>query len=384
MGGKFGTGGDLLGRHKILHLSAFCFLVSAIGTALAPSIAWFVAFRIVGGLGIGAASFASPLYISEISPAAWRGRLVGLNQLAIVSGMLVIYGVNYEISLSGTAQWNETIGWRWMFASGILPSLLLLGLLFLVPETARFLLMRGRRAEAEKVAHRIGGITIEEIVEKLETVPASHEHLKKVLWIGIVLAILQQVTGINVFLYYAPEIFNHITHSGNVSLLETVFVGAVNLLFTIVAMTLVDKAGRKPLLIVGSLGMGICLLAMAVAAMKSSTGAWLLPFVLGYIACFALSVGPVTWVVLSEIFPAHFRARAMAIATVALWLANFGVSQTFPMLDQSRVLVEYFGHSSPFILYACFCAIEAWFVWRYLPETKNRSLEEISAWWSTS
>jgi sugar porter (SP) family MFS transporter len=258
----------------------------------------------------------------------------------------------------------------------------LFGLLFLVPETARFLIMHGRTAEAEAVALRIGGARLDDDLATHIMAPASREHLAKVLWLGITLAVLQQVTGINVFLYYAPEIFNHISHSGNTDLLETVFVGAVNLLFTIVAMAVVDKAGRKPLLIGGSLGMGVCLVAMGAAAMRSDTGAWLLAFVLGYIACFALSVGPVTWVVLSEIFPAHFRARGMAIASAALWLANFAVSQTFPMLDQSRTLIRHFGHGSPFFLYACFCALETWFVWRNLPETKNRSLEEISAWWS--
>lgn len=378
-----GLGGDRLGRHKILHFSAVCFLVSAVGAALAPSIEWFVAFRIAGGVGIGAASIASPLYISEIAPRKWRGRLVALNQLAIIFGMLVIYVVNYWISLRGSTLWNETMGWRWMFASGIIPSLLLLGLLFYVPETARFLMMHGRRVEAEKVARRIGGGAFEGVLERTVTAQPRHEHLSRVLWIGIVLAMLQQVTGINVFLYYAPEIFNHITHAGSVALLETVFVGAVNMLFTVVAMTLVDKAGRKPLLIGGSLGMGVCLSALGAAALHSDTGVWLLPFVLGYIACFALSVGPVTWVVLSEIFPAHFRARAMAVASAALWLANFAVSQTFPMLDQSPVLIRHFGHGFPFFIYASFCVIETWFVWRYLPETKNRSLEEISAWWST-
>ena len=377
-----GLGGDILGRHKILFISAVCFLLSAFGTALAPSFAIFIAFRIVGGIGIGAASIASPLYISEIAPAKWRGRLVSLNQLAIVSGMLIIYGVNYGIRLGGSEQWNVTTGWRWMFASGIAPSVLLLGLLFFVPETTRFLLMRGRRAEAEKVAARLGGSALEDILGVSSSTLDSHGHLGKVLWIGIILAVLQQVTGINVFLYYAPEIFSHVSHSGNAALLETVFVGAVNLLFTIIAMALVDKAGRKPLLITGSLGMAICLIAMGAATMHSDTGAWLLIFVLGYIACFALSLGPVTWIVLSEIFPAHFRARAMAIATAALWLANFAVSQTFPMIDQSRMLTRRFGHGFPFFLYAAFCIVEIWFVWRNLPETKNRSLEEISAWWS--
>ncbi len=307
-----------------------------------------------------------------------------MNQLAIVSGMLLIYGVNYGIFLHGTSQWNETTGWRWMFASGIAPSLLLLSLLFLTPETARFLMMRGRRVDAEKVAFRFGGRDLEELLEVPITTEAAHEHLSKVLWLGIVLAVLQQVTGINVFLYYAPEIFSHVSHSGNVPLLETVFVGAVNLAFTILAMTLVDKAGRRPLLIMGSLGMALCLIAMGLASMHSLVGAWLLAPVLGYIACFALSVGPVTWIVLAEIFPSHYRARAMAVATAALWLANFAVSLTFPMLDQSRLLIRHFGHGFSFLLYAGFCVLEAWFVWSKLPETKNRSLEDISAWWQDS
>ena len=377
-----GFGGDWLGRHKILHLSALCFLVSAVGAALAPTFASFIVFRIVGGVGIGAASIASPLYIAEIAPKNWRGRLVALNQLAIVSGMLVIYAVNYWIRLSGTALWNETIGWRWMFASGIAPSILLLVLLFLVPETPRFLLMHGRAAEAHKVSLRIGAGIPEDIFQSTATSQAPRENLSRVLRLGIILAILQQVTGINVIMYYAPEIFDHLSHSRNVSLLETVFVGAVNLLFTVLAMTLVDRVGRKPLLVWGALGMGVCLVAMGEAAMRSGTGAWLLAFVLCYIACFALSLGPITWVVLSEIFPSHFRARAMAVASIALWTANFVVSQTFPILDQSQALIRHFGHGFPFFLYAAFCVLETWFVWRFLPETKNRSLEEISSWWS--
>jgi sugar porter (SP) family MFS transporter len=378
-----GLCGDILGRRKILLVSAVCFLLSALGTAFAPSFALFISFRIVAGIGIGAASIASPLYISEIAPTRWRGCLVGLNQIAIISGMLLIYGVNYGIFSHGTSQWNETVGWRWMFASGIAPSLVLLVLLFFLPETARFLLLHGRSAEAEKVALRIGGGVPEDILNLSKTKNATHEHLWRVLWLGIVLAVLQQVTGINVFLYYAPEIFSHVSHSGNVPLLETVFVGVVNLIFTILAMTLVDKAGRKPLLIIGSLGMALCLIVMGLASMRSLVGAWLLAPVLGYIACFALSVGPVTWIVLAEIFPSHYRARAMAVAAAALWLANFAVSQTFPMLDQSRFLIRQFGHGFPFLLYAGFCVLEAWFVWSKLPETRNCSLEDISAWWSS-
>ena len=376
-----GKGSDIYGRHRMLLLSGACFLVSAIGTALASNFTLFIVFRIVGGLGIGAASVASPLYIGESAPARWRGRLVALNQLAIVFGMLLIYMVNYRIHLSGTLAWNQNVGWRWMFASGIVPSALLLGLLFVVP--ARFLLMQGRREEAERVASRTGADTFLEILEAETPQANTTKQMRRVLTVGLVLAVLQQVTGINVFLYYAPIIFNRVSHSGNASLRETVLLGAVNVLFTILAMALVDRAGRKPLLLFGSLGMTICLAAMGWAIMHESSSAWLLLFVLAYIACFAFSVGPVTWIVLSEIFPSEFRARAMAICTAVLWIANFVVSQTFPMLDENHTLVAHFGHGFPFFLYAGFCIVEMCFVWHSLPETKNRSLEEISNWWNS-
>jgi len=377
-----GKGSDRYGRLRMLLLSGICFLVSAVGTALASSFTGFILFRIIGGVGIGAASVASPLYISESAPAGWRGRLVALNQLAIVSGMLIIYLVNYRIHLSGTLEWNQTAGWRWMFASGVVPSALLLGLLFLVPETARFLLMHGRHEEAERVAARTGADTFLEILEAEQQTPTATGHMRQVLTVGFVLAILQQVTGINVFLYYAPIIFSRATHSGSAALLQTVLLGAVNVVFTVLAMTLVDRAGRKPLLLAGSFGMMTCLVAMGFAIMQGSSSAWLLLFVFVYIACFAFSIGPVTWIVLSEIFPSEFRAKAMALSTAVLWITNFLVSQTFPMLDENRVLIAHFGHGSPFFLYAGFCVVEIYFVWRYLPETKNRSLEEISSWWN--
>jgi MFS transporter, SP family, xylose:H+ symportor len=375
-----GAAGDRLGRRMILLLSAVLFLISAIGSALAPSLAVLVLFRIVAGIGIGAASMTSPLYIAEIAPAAWRGRLVGLNQFAIVSGMLLIYFVNYRIALAGGAEWDLTMGWRWMFASGALPSALLLGLLFLVPETPHFLVARGRLAEAARVLQRTGGAIVTEKVE--EAIPLGSGPMLRVLGIGITLAVFQQITGINVFLYYAPQIFGHVSHNINSALFQTILVGAVNLCFTALAMALVDRTGRKPLLICGSLGMGLCLVAMGRASMLSTMGPSLLLFVLGYIACFALSVGPVTWVVLSEIFPMAVRSRAIAIATMALWFANFGISQTFPMLDQSKVLVLKFHHAFPFFFYASFCVFEALFVWRFIPETKDRSLEEIGASWT--
>ena len=378
-----GAGCDRFGRRWMLLLAGLCFLLSAIGTAVASSFTVFIVFRIVGGLGIGAASVASPLYIGEASPAKWRGRLVALNQLAIVFGMLLIYMVNSRIHASGTPAWNQSIGWRWMFASGIAPSALLLGLLFVVPETARFLLMHGHRQEAEQVAARTGADTFEEILEAEQERPAGTRQTHRLLSVGITLAVLQQVTGINVFLYYAPIIFNRVSHSGDAALRQTVLVGAVNVVFTIVAMVYVDRLGRKPLLLAGSFGMMLCLTAMGWAIMHGNSSAMLLLLVIAYIACFAFSVGPVTWIVLSEIFPSDIRARAIAISTAALWVSNFVVSQTFPMLDESPALIALFGHGFPFLLYAGFCIFEMCFVWRSLPETKKRSLEEISNWWKS-
>ena len=380
---------DVFGRRKVIFLSAIMFLISAIGTSLAESFAWFVVFRIVGGIGIGAASMASPLYIAEIAPMRWRGRLVALNQFAIVTGMLLVYLVNYQIARLGSIYWNQSTGWRWMFASGAFPSGVLLGLLFLVPETPRYLATKGKYVEARAVASRIEGGSAGEIEVRAIEKQANQPNVRwmfdrsvvRVLFIGIILAVLQQVTGINVFLYYAPKIFAQLGSATNTALLQTVLVGAVNLAFTVIAMGTVDRVGRKPLLIIGSVGMGICLSAMGLTAGHSRVGLGQLMFVLGYIACFALSVGPVTWIVLSELFPTNIRGRAMAIATVALWGANFVVAQTFPMMDESEYLVSRFHHGFPFFVYAAFCFLEVVFVWVMLPETKNRSLEEISESW---
>jgi SP family xylose:H+ symportor-like MFS transporter len=206
--------------------------------------------------------------------------------------------------------------------------------------------------------------------------------LRTALLIGVGLAVLQQVTGINVFLYYGPEIFKQLGTATDVALLQTVVVGAVNLLFTIGAIWTVDRWGRRPLMMLGAAGMGLCLVAMGVAAQLGVVAVWVLVFMLGYIACFALSVGPVTWVLLSEIFPTRVRGRALGLATFCLWTANFVVSQTFPMLDENRWLIERFNHGFPFYLYAGFCVVLVLLVWRWVPETKGQSLESIGLSWS--
>ena len=389
--GAAGALSDRFGRKKVLVLSAILFFISAVGTALPRTITTFIIFRILGGLGVGAASITSPMYIAEISPARIRGRMVSVNQFAIVTGFLVVYFANYFIDLQGDPGWDQRLGWRWMFGSESLPALGLLILALFVPESPRWLTKRGREDEALHILTRVDGAAyakaeLAEIKESLSHESGSLSQLlrpgmKIVLVIGIVLAVLQQVTGINVFLYFGTEIFNKMGSGRNAALLQTVIVGVVNLTFTIIAIWTVDRIGRRPLMMIGSAGMGVSLIAMGLAAYAQSAGLWMLLFILGYIACFALSVGPVTWVILSEIFPTRIRGRAMAIATVCLWIANYLVSQTFPMMDENPWLVQTFHRGFPFWLYGAFCIVLLLFVWRLVPETKGKTLEEIERRW---
>ena len=391
--GAAGALSDRFGRKKVLIFAAVMFLISAIGTALPRTITIFIIFRIIGGIGVGAASMSSPMYIAEISPARMRGRLVSVNQFAIVTGFLVVYFANYFIASQGDELWNQQSGWRWMFGSESLPALALLALLFLVPESPRWLTKQGRSDEALGILARVDGAAyaqteLADIKDALSHESGSLKQLLQprmriVLVIGIVLAVLQQVTGINVFLYFGTEIFRKMGSETNAALLQTVLVGAVNLTFTVIAIWTVDRLGRKPLMMIGSAGMGLCLLAMGLAAYGQKTSLSMLVFILGYIACFALSVGPVTWVILSEIFPTRIRGRAMAIATVCLWIANYIISQTFPMMDENPWLVETFHRAFPFWLYGLFCAVLLVFVWRFVPETKGQTLEQIERHWAS-
>ncbi|MCI0514174.1 sugar porter family MFS transporter [candidate division KSB1 bacterium] len=382
---------DRFGRKKTLILAAIFFLISAIWTAIPKTLFTFIVFRMTGGVGVGIASMTSPLYIAEISPAKIRGRMVSVNQFAIISGMVIIYFINYFIANSHTEAWNIESGWRWMFGSESVPAVLFLLLLFLVPESPRWLTKNNRRDAAFQILSKAGGsenarrelIEIEKVLaqERGSLAELLQPGLRNVLILGSVLAVLQQVTGINVFLYYAPEIFKKLGAGSEVALLQTIVVGAVNMLFTIIAIWTVDRIGRKPLMLLGAAGMGLSLLGMGLASQFQYTAIWILIFILGYIACFALSVGPVTWVILSEIFPNKIRGRAMSIATFWLWTANFVVSQTFPMLDENRWLITHFHHAFPFYIYGILCGVLLWVVWRFIPETKGQSLEAIEQFW---
>ncbi|HSV76967.1 MAG TPA: D-xylose transporter XylE [Bacteroidales bacterium] len=383
-----------LGRRDGLKLAALLFLVSAIGSASPERLNFmgfevinsFIIFRIIGGIGVGIASMLSPMYIAEIAPASIRGKLVSWNQFAIIFGMLVVYFVNYFIARLGDDQWLIQYGWRWMFASEIIPAALFLLLLFFVPETPRFLVMKNRPDKAWDILLRLGGkkqalVIIEEIKESLRQKDAhwlSYGGL--VIVIGILISVFQQFVGINVVLYYAPEIFRKMGAATDVSLLQTIIVGAVNLSFTVVAIATVDKFGRKPLMIIGALGMALSMFALGTAFFTGQMGYAALFFMLLYTASFAVSWGPVAWVLLSEIFPNQIRG-AMAIAVAAQWIANLTISWTFPILNDHPVLVAMFNHGLSYWIYGLMGLLAALFVWKVVPETKGKTLEEMDGLW---
>lgn len=381
------------GRKGTLLLAAGAFFISAVGTAMPFPFESFVFFRIVGGIGVGIASMVSPMFIAEIAPPKKRGALVSCNQFAIIFGMLLIYFVNYGIALMGDDTWLNTIGWRWMFASGVVPAALFFILLLFIPDTPRWLAMKGRESEAKDLLRQINkGNNIDEQWQEIEQSLTSSSKEKVsiiksgfagVLFIGIALSVLQQVTGINVFLYYAPVIFKSLASSGtDVAMFETILVGAVNLLFTVIAIFTVDKFGRKPLMMVGAAIMALSMFAIGTAAYLDAVSGYLVVFVLGYIAAFALSLGPVTWVLLSEIFPNKIRAKALSIAVFAQWVANYLVSQTFPMMNaKSSYLHQAYHGGFPFWLYGVFGIVTIFFVAKWVPETKGKSLEELEQIW---
>ncbi|MEN8703557.1 MAG: D-xylose transporter XylE [Polaribacter sp.] len=390
-----------IGRRNGLILAAILFLISALGSAmpemfLAPIgeldhtySTIFILYRIIGGIGVGLASMLSPLYIAEIAPANSRGKLVSYNQLAIVGGFMVVYFVNYFISKTGGSDaWLNEIGWRWMFASEIIPAGLFLGLLFLVPDTPRSLVLRNKPEEALSVLTKVNGeekgiVILEEIKDSMDE-KISRNLLSfgwLVIVVGILLSILQQFVGINVVLYYAPEIFKTISSGTDTALLMTIIVGIVNFLFTIIAIKTVDKYGRKPLMVIGALGMAIAMLSLGFVFFSGATGYLALFCMMLYVASFAMSWGPVTWVLLSEIFPNKIRGRALAIAVAAQWISNYLVSLTFPMMNDNSYLSEKFNHGFAYWVYGIMSILAMLFIIKFVPETKGKTLEEMEELW---
>jgi SP family xylose:H+ symportor-like MFS transporter len=392
-----------IGRKRGLVIAAVLFLLSALG-ASAPEFPFapighggpaymtnFVVYRILGGIGVGLASMLSPMYIAEIAPPKVRGNLVAWNQFAIIFGMLVIYFVNFGVSKLGSGDaWLNVIGWRYMFLSGTIPAALFLLLLFLVPETPRFLMLKGDESGARAVLAKL--VTPEEgekVISEIRTSLSEHHSGKlfsfgvPLVLIGITLSVFQQFVGINVVLYYATDIFKGMGLTTNGSLFQTIIVGAVNLLFTVVAILCVDKLGRRPLQIIGALVMAVSMISLGTDFWLGGKGMVALVCMLVYTAGFAMSWGPVTWVLLSEIFPNQIRGKAMAVAVAAQWIANYLVSWTFPILDKNPYLVEHFKHGFAYWIYGVMGILAAIFMARVVPETKGHSLEEMETVWMT-
>jgi SP family xylose:H+ symportor-like MFS transporter len=387
-----------LGRKNSLILSALLFTLSAWGSGLPgfmpESIPLIIVFRIIGGLGIGIASMNAPLYIAEIAPAAKRGRLVTYYQMAVVIGFFVVFLATYFIDSNLTEQANIEYGWRQMFWSELIPSILFLGLLFIVPKSPRWLVLNGQTEEASKVLQKIHGEEMakaegEAIMKEAATLK---EKLKisdftklalVIILIGSVLSMLQQFTGINAVLYYGADIFEKALGFGKEDILmQQVLLAFVNLVFTFVAMFTIDKLGRKPLIYAGSAGMLIGFLLLGITLQQQAVGFLSLLGVLIFIGSFAMSMGPVVWVMLSEMFPNKIRSVAMAVAVSAQWAANYFVAQTFPMVMSSETNNGPFWNGSlPYFIFILFIVFIIIFTFKFIPETKGKSLEELENVW---
>lgn len=383
-----------IGRRNGLFISAIAFLISALG-AWHPE--WFnffgiedvyafVIYRIIGGIGVGIASMISPMYIAEIAPAKVRGKLISFNQFAIIFGMVIIYFINYLIARQGDEQWLTTTGWRWMFFSGVIPAVVFFGLLFFVPDTPRYLVLKGKDYKALRVLEKISGkeTALHILSEIKTTLHEAHAPWLSygffVIFIGIMLSVFQQFMGVNVVFYYAGNIFRNMGSSTNVSLLQTIIVGLVNLIFTIVAILTVDKFGRKPLMIIGSIGMAVSMIALGFSFYYNQLGILALICMFIYTAAFAMSWGPVCWVLLAEIFPNSIRS-ALSIAVTTLWIANWIISFTFPIMNDNIWLTAHFRHGFSYWIYGIMGILSAIFVWKLVPETKGKTLEEMEGLW---
>lgn len=388
-----------IGRKAGMLIAAFLFFASSILSGypelgLAPiggmgvdGLTPFMIYRFFGGVAIGMASLISPLYIAEIAPAKHRGLLVTFQQIAIVSGMLLVYFVNMKIAQQGTDEWILATGWRWMLASAAVPATLFFVAALTMPDTPRWYVLKGKNDKAEKLLNQLNGP--EAAQETMREIKGSlTQHSGKlfsfgaaVIVVGVLLSVFQQFVGINAVLYYAPLMFKNIGSGTDTALLQTVIVGAANVVFTLVATFTVDRWGRKPLLILGALVMAVAMLALGVLFQQKQEGTLLLYAAILYIAGFALSWGPVVWVLLSEMFPNSIKGTAMAIAVAAQWISNYIVTWSFKVVDGDSALNAVFNHGLNYYIYAGFSVLAAIFVWKFVPETKGKTLEAIEQLW---
>jgi SP family xylose:H+ symportor-like MFS transporter len=393
-----------LGRRRSLMIAGMLFFVSALGSyspefllfphgvASKGVLIAFIFYRVLGGIGVGLASAICPMYIAEVSPANQRGKLVSWNQFAIIFGQLVVYFVNFLIINSHKndpqlVEWTNTIGWRNMFVSEAFPAGLFTLLILLVPESPRHLVILGLDKKALKILTRINGEEQAKVIlqDIKETVIEKREKVFAygfmVIFIGCMLSVFQQIIGINAVLYFAPRIFESMGVSDN--MLFTVIMGIINISFTLVAVFTVEKLGRKPLLITGSIGMAVGALGVALSNVVTMPALVPVISIMVYSACFMFSWGPICWVYISELFPNTIRSQATALAVAFQWIFNFIVSSTFvPMYNMKLgAMGDSFGHFFAYALYGVICVAAAIFVWRLVPETKGKTLEEMTSLW---
>lgn len=376
---------DRFGRRKVLFFCALLYALSGLLSAVPRNFVEFVFARILSGVAIGVSSMICPVYIAEIAPPSWRGRLGTLFQLGIVTGIFVTLFVNGKIQGLGDEAWNLRLGWRWMLAAEALPAFVFIALLFPIPESPKWLIQAGREEEARKTLARIGGgeyaaAEISAVREVLSQEEGSFRELfssayRLPLTIAVFIMLASQFSGINVVMYYSTDIFKAATGDANAAFKSSVWIGLVNLVATFVAITFVDKAGRKPLLLLGNAVQVIGLVTVGYIYSTNPHSTRLLWGVITYTAAFAMAMGPIPWILCSEIFPAKLRGRAMSVSTFAIWVACYLVSQTFPMLLKSA------GPTRTFWFYAVCSAVTFFFVLFLIPETKGRSLEEIEKSW---
>ncbi|MCC6127212.1 MAG: sugar porter family MFS transporter [Pirellulales bacterium] len=376
---------DRFGRRRVLFLCAILYAVSGVLSAIPQTMSQFVAARILSGVAIGVSSMICPVYIAEIAPPSWRGRLGALFQLGIVTGIFLTLFINAKIQSLGDAQWNIQYGWRWMLAAEALPAMFFLFMLIPIPESPKWLIAAGREEEARPPLEKIGGpaYAASEIAAVRDVLQQEEGSFAEIfspayrlpLLISVVIMFAAQFSGINVIIYYSTPIFEAATGKADAGFQASVWIGLVNLLFTFVAIFCVDKLGRKPLMLVGNVVQAVALFSVGYLYSVNPQSPQLLWFVILYIAAFATAMGPIPWILCSEIFPAKLRGRAMSVSTFAIWTANYLVIQSFPYLNKAL------GPSRTFWLYAGCSAAAFFFVLLVIPETKGRSLEEIEKSW---
>jgi SP family arabinose:H+ symporter-like MFS transporter len=381
---------DRFGRRKLLFLCALLYAVSGLLSALPNTFNQFLAARVISGLGIGASSMICPVYIAEISPEKWRGRLGTLFQLGIVTGIFLTLFINKIIQGLGDDVWNTAYGWRWMLGMEVAPAAAFIGLLFTVPESPRWLAQKGRDAEARDILQEVGGA--EHAGTELAAIRAAANHeegrfselfsgpFRRPLIIAVVLMACSQFCGINAIMYYSTKIFEAAGGGKNAAFTSSVWVGLINFAFTFVAIGLVDRAGRRPLLLIGTAVQVLALAAVGWMFHAQIHGPALLICVVLFIAAFAMALGPVGWLFCSEIFPNKVRGRAMSLAALTVWVSCYIVAQTFPMLNDNPAI----GPAKTFWAYALVSLFAFIFVFAFLPETKGRTLEQIEESWSSA